>query len=269
VVYNYLIWLFGISLFILILERIFGLRNQAFLRPHFFRDVYFLVFNGEIFGFVLAWLLIKSTAVAGFSFSSIEVFHPLQSLPFAAQCLIYLVLRDFIEFNIHILLHRVPFLWEYHKLHHSVTQMDCMCNFRFHFMEIVVYKTLAYVVPLLLGVPWQVLFVCAIIATTIGHLNHSNLNLDYGVLGRVFNHPRMHIWHHLKTDDPREVKNFGIVFSIWDQIYKTAYFNPKVEPDIGLCDEGELERKAFSQFAWGVCILCCLFYLLLKLGVIS
>jgi len=44
----------------------------------------------------------------------------------------------------HNLLHRVPWLWTFHKVHHSITTMDWIGNWRFHWMEIVVYKTLQW-----------------------------------------------------------------------------------------------------------------------------
>ena len=60
---------------------------------------------------------------------------------------------------------------------------------------------------------------------TIGHLNHANVNLDYGYLKYILNNPKMHIWHHVK-ELPLERKkgvNFGITLSIWDYIFKTNY----------------------------------------------
>ena len=49
----------------------------------------------------------------------------------------------------------------------------------------------------------------------VGHLNHSNIKLDYGILKFIFNNPKMHIWHHAKeypVSHPNGV-NFGITLS--------------------------------------------------------
>ena len=59
--------------------------------------------------------------------------------------------KDFIEWNIHRLLHNVPWLWEFHKLHHSIERLDGIGNFRFYWAEIVVYKTLSYLPLVIIG----------------------------------------------------------------------------------------------------------------------
>lgn len=62
-----------------------------------------------------------------------------------------------------------------------------------------------------------------VISTTIGHLNHANLNISWGPPRYILNSPRMHIWHHEKTRRGRAGKNFAVVFSFWDWVFGTAY----------------------------------------------
>ncbi|MEZ4765120.1 MAG: sterol desaturase family protein [Calditrichia bacterium] len=56
----------------------------------------------------------------------------LSDYPLWAQFIIFFILKDFIEWNIHRMLHTIPWLWEFHKLHHSIEEMDWIGNFRFH-----------------------------------------------------------------------------------------------------------------------------------------
>jgi sterol desaturase/sphingolipid hydroxylase (fatty acid hydroxylase superfamily) len=245
------------------LERLVPWREQKLFRKYLIRDVFFLIFNGEIFGSCLAVLLYQVAGGLSFSFARIEIFHPLQSLSFPVQVLVFLVCKDFIEYWIHRLLHRYPLLWYFHGTHHTVSIMDFWCNFRFHWMEIVVYKTLGYAVPLLLGVPWKVVLISALIATLIGHLNHSNLAFSYGPLRYVLNHPKMHIWHHEVEPDQGGVKNFGVVFSAWDFLFKTAYINDEKQPKIGLAPPDDLlENKAMDSLSWSLSAICVLYYCL-------
>jgi sterol desaturase/sphingolipid hydroxylase (fatty acid hydroxylase superfamily) len=74
----------------------------------------------------------------------------------------------------------------------------------------------------------------------IGHLNHANLNWDYGPLKYVFNNPKMHIWHHAKQlpEDRRYGVNFGISLSIWDYLFGTNYI-PHDGRDIKLGYSGD------------------------------
>jgi sterol desaturase/sphingolipid hydroxylase (fatty acid hydroxylase superfamily) len=131
-----------------------------------------------------------------------------------------------LEWCVHNLLHRVPWLWEFHKLHHSIEELDWIGNFRFHWMEIVVYQSLTYFPLVILGVDGGVILAIAVAVTLIGHLNHSNLNITWGPLRYVVNSPRMHVWHHdyeWPADRPYGV-NFGIALSLWDWLLGTAYW---------------------------------------------
>ena len=68
-----------------------------------------------------------------------------------ATLLTLFVVRDFIQWNVHRLLHRVPFLWEFHKVHHSVQEMGFAAHLRYHWMENFVYKLIQFLPLGLLG----------------------------------------------------------------------------------------------------------------------
>lgn len=92
------------------------------------------------------------------------------------------LIADFIQWNIHCLLHRSPRLWEFHKVHHSVEQMGFAPHLRFHWMETVINKTFQYIPLAMIGFEIQGFFIIHIIIVAIGHLNHSNLGISYGPL---------------------------------------------------------------------------------------
>jgi len=79
-----------------------------------------------------------------FGFKNVVAFE-IGSWPKLAQLLLMFVLADFIQWNIHRLLHHVPFLWEFHKVHHSVKEMGFAAHLRFHWMETVIYKSIQYI----------------------------------------------------------------------------------------------------------------------------
>jgi len=147
------------------------------------------------------------------------------SWPLWAHLLVGFVLRDFIQWWIHRLLHAVPALWEFHKVHHSAEQMGFAAHLRYHWMENIVYRTLEYVPLALIGIGLRDFFIIHIFTLTMGHFNHSNFKLNLGYLKYIFNNPQMHIWHHA-YDLPKERKNgvnFGLTLSIWDYIFRTEY----------------------------------------------
>lgn len=229
---GYFFWLLVVSAVCLILERLWPWRQQQkMLRRQFLQDLLWLLFNGHYAGILVASVAayVFVWAAPGIQFA--KSLNILAEKPFWVQCLCFFLLKDFLEWGIHILLHRIPWLWEFHKLHHSIEQLDWVGNFRFHWMEIVVYQGLTYFPLVILGVSGNVILVIAVIATLIGHLNHSNLNISWGPLRYLFNSPRMHVWHHdhdWPQDRPWGV-NFAICFSLWDWLFRTAYWPTATE----------------------------------------
>ena len=151
--------------------------------------------------------------------------------PVWLQFVVFLVLKDFLEWNIHILLHRFNWLWAFHKVHHSIRELDWIGNFRFHIVEIVVYRSLTFFPLVVLGVENRIILAVAIFATFIGHLNHANIKMDYGPLRFLFNSPRLHVWHHDRVMHGKNGQNFAIVFSLWDWLFSTIYYPDQA--DIG------------------------------------
>jgi len=260
---NYFWWLIGVSLFFFALEIIVPWRRkQPIFRKDFWQDSFYMFFNFFLFS-LIGYNAVSDVFVQLFK-DFLEVFGvtnvvaiEINSWPVWGQLLTLFILRDFIQFNVHRLLHRVPWLWEVHKLHHSVQQMGFAAHLRYHFMETVVYRFFEYLPLAMIGFGITDFFVVHIFALAIGHLNHSNLNVDFGPLRYIFNNPKMHIWHHAKEvpDSHRYGMNFGITLSIWDYIFRTNYI-PHEGRDIPLGFEGiekypegfiEQQMKPFRQ----------------------
>ncbi len=224
---GYLFWLLLVSLLCLVLERIIPWRrDQKLLRRGFVQDLFWLFFNGHYAGIVIAHIAAFSLAWAYPSIESAKNIALLSEQALWVQFLVLFLLKDIMEWAIHNLLHRVPWLWEFHKLHHSIEEMDWIGNFRFHWMEIVVYRGMTYFPLVILGVDERVVLAIAVLSTLIGDLNHSNLNITWGPFRYLLNSPRMHIWHH-DHDYPEGREhgvNFGISLSVWDWLFRTAYW---------------------------------------------
>lgn len=98
----------------------------------------------------------------------------------------------------------------------------------------------------MIGIGLSQIFWVGLVKTLIGHLNHANIDINYGPLKYIFNNPRMHIWHHSKVlPDGKNGVNYGISLSIWDYLFKTAWI-PKSGRDIELgFDDVENFPKGF------------------------
>jgi sterol desaturase/sphingolipid hydroxylase (fatty acid hydroxylase superfamily) len=152
---------------------------------------------------------------------------------------------DFIAYVLHYLQHRLPILWQFHKVHHSAEVMHPISNFREHPVDNFAYKLFTglgygavggaavvifgYVpsVPSLLGVP-LLMFIFNLLAY---NLRHSHIWLRWpGAWSMVLPSPAHHHVHHSCHPDHID-KNFAFMFPVWDVIFKT-YCMPADNRDV-------------------------------------
>ncbi len=257
--YFYPIGLVIISAFVMALEFFFPWRQeQRQLRKTLPSDVIHLIFNGHFLGVILFGMATHHILPHLDAFLSDADLHSsiyrnsASDLSLWLQIPLALLFIDLLQWGVHNLLHRVPFLWRFHQTHHSVVdgEMDFIVSFRFQWVEVVIYKSILYLPMAWLGFSAETAMVHALFGTLIGHLNHSNLNISWGPLRYVLNNPRMHIWHHDYDGDAGNAVNFGIIFSCWDWIFRTAYL-PEGQPRrIGFPKVEEFPKDFLGQTAW-------------------
>jgi len=246
---NYFYGLIGISLLVWLLEIAFPWRkNQALFRKDFWLDTFYMFFNFFLLNLIVLIALSNTASklfddilgIVGLSVSSFQLFD-VNNLPLWLGLLIFFVVSDFVQWNTHRLLHRSNFLWNFHKVHHSVKEMGFAAHLRYHWMEPIVYKSLLYIpIAIIGGFDAQQVAIVHFFAIVVGHLNHANLGWDYGFLKYIFNNPKMHIWHHAKKlpEHVRYGANFGLTLSLWDYLFKTDYI-PHNGRDIELGFDGD------------------------------
>ena len=258
--YAYPIALALISLLVLALEWAFPARpEQKKLRASLPQDLLHLVFNGHFLGvmiyaasktYVLPYLdgWLEAAGLKDTLYRSVAAdWHV------GVQIVVALLALDFMQWGVHNMLHRVPWLWTFHQTHHSVKdgEMDWIVAFRFQWVEVVVYKMMQYFPLAYLGFGYEAMMVHAIFGTLIGHLNHANLDWDYGPLKYVLNSPRMHLWHHDAHSQERGgTSNFAIIFSVWDWAFGTAYMPAHPPKKIGFEGVEAFPHTFFGQTMW-------------------
>ncbi|WP_445731178.1 sterol desaturase family protein [Mariniflexile sp.] len=246
---NFFYGLIAISLTVWLLEIMFPWRkNQSIFRKDFWLDTFYMFFNFFLLNLIVLIALSNTVSelfkdllkTIGLPISSLQLFD-VDNLPQWLGLFIFFMVSDFVQWNTHRLLHRIPFLWNFHKVHHSVKEMGFAAHLRYHWMEPVVYKSLLYIpIAIIGGFDAQDVAIVHFFALAVGHLNHANLGWDYGILKYVFNNPKMHIWHHAKKL-PKHVRfgvNYGLTLSLWDYIFKTNYI-PHSGKDIELGFRGD------------------------------
>lgn len=216
----------------LIVERLRPAQRRPLVARGHRQDLLYTLLN--------AALVVPLVVALTISFS--EVLH--RSLPWlvlarigvvprwAAIAVIY-VAMDGMNWLAHLANHRVRVLWRFHELHHSQEDMSVLTVFRTH--------PLIHVSYLIALIPGIVLLANGALPTTllviyggIVAFAHSNTNLGFGPLERIFVSPNYHRIHH-KVDGPQDV-NVGFALTIWDQMFHRAVFpTPEtIRTDTGL-----------------------------------
>ncbi len=133
------------------------------------------------------------------------------------------LLLDLWTYCWHRLNHVVPFLWRFHRVHHTDPDMDASTGVRFHTGEVVMSAGLRLGVVLLIGASvWHVALYDAMFLPIV-LFHHSNLKLprwlDYGLLALIVT-PAMHRVHHSRWR-PQTNSNYGSVLPWWDMVFRT------------------------------------------------
>lgn len=132
---------------------------------------------------------------------------------------------DFMSYLIHLLSHKVRFLWCIHSVHHSAKEMKTSVTFRGSFAKFLVAPHVTLWLPLLGFHPVMFVIIASfeqLYAIPL-HLSEklipkSKTNLPW--IKKIFITPLIHRLHHA-TDSIYLDTNYGITFSIWDHIFKT------------------------------------------------
>ncbi|HEY8126039.1 MAG TPA: sterol desaturase family protein [Methylocystis sp.] len=165
----------------------------------------------------------------------------------------------------HYLKHRIPFLWEFHKVHHTAEALTPVTNFRNHPIDNIFF---GYMLAMFIGsasgiLAWafgrttesftvdgkNILFIFFL--WTIGHLQHSQFWIPFrGILGHIVLSPAHHQIHH-STDPKHFNRNFGSVLAVWDWMFGSLEMPSTKNPRLkyGVEEEGVDPHSSFGLLA--------------------
>lgn len=222
----------GILAVILVVERV----RPAQIRPVVARghrqDALYAVLNATLVVPLVVALSLSLTAVARQDLPWIVV-PPFGYLPQWSVMMLIFVAMDGCNWLAHLANHRIRVLWRFHELHHSQEDMSVLTVFRTH--------PLIHVSYLVALIPGIVLMANGAVPTAllVGYagfvaFEHSNTNVGFGPLERIFVSPNYHRIHH-KLDGTQDV-NLGFALTIWDQVFGRAVFptDATIRTDTGL-----------------------------------
>lgn len=155
----------------------------------------------------------------------------------------------------HLVTHKVPLFWRFHRVHHADRDMDVTTGFRFHPVEILASMGLKIGLVYLLGPSALAVLVFEILLSGTALFNHSNLALPRPLdrtLRLVLVTPDMHRVHHSVYREEHD-SNYGFALSVWDRLFHTYVPEPKSGHEamtVGL--EWQDERPARLGWALGL-----------------
>jgi sterol desaturase/sphingolipid hydroxylase (fatty acid hydroxylase superfamily) len=207
-------------------------------------DVLFFYFNVFVFGLLFGWAVLSFATISHGVFAGlVAAFGALPAAPlpgFISRLIVTVMV--FLGYELgywlnHWLSHRVPFLWEFHKVHHSATVLTPVTNFRVHPAYMCVFiNILSVVTGLANGLGGYLLgqevdqfglsgsnIILVVFIYSYVHLQHSQIWIPFtGWLGRVFMSPAHHQLHH--SNNPAHFnKNMGSCLALWDWMFGTLY----------------------------------------------
>ena len=225
------------------------LPNRQRKAKHSARNITIGAFNAVILAILFAPVLFRLTTWT--ESNNFGLLH-LIDLPIWALAIVAVLLQDAWMYFWHRANHRLPFLWRFHKVHHSDPEMDASTAVRFHTGEILISAVLRLGIIALLGLSlWQVLLYDLLMMPII-LLHHSNINFPEKLdrfYRALFASPAMHRIHHsperIETDS-----NYGTIFSFWDRLARSFRLRESIaEVKYGLSEFTGNETESFSVLA--------------------
>ncbi len=131
------------------LERIWPLHpNQGTFRAEWTTDAFYFVAThlpSQLINFLM--LLPAALAAPWLAIPQLQAY--VRNWPFVVQLLAVILVADLSQYLVHRMFHKVPALWRFHAVHHSIRTMDWIAGSRSHFFDIVVTRGLI-MIPLAL-----------------------------------------------------------------------------------------------------------------------
>jgi sterol desaturase/sphingolipid hydroxylase (fatty acid hydroxylase superfamily) len=209
------------------IEYYFPLRpSQKRFRSGWFTDVvhffatHLLVNVGTYIVFVVLHLLF-------YKFIDFPLQFAIRSQPVWLQFLEAWMIAHLSFYLIHRLSHTNPYLWKFHIIHHSSSELDWLASVRVHPIDGIVGNIVIGLPLFLLGFTKETFGIYLIFSAILPIFNHANTKLSFPVLRWIIATPEFHHWHHSKDLKSCNFSGFPAI----DLIFGTFYLPQNRPPD--------------------------------------
>ncbi len=179
--------------------------------------------------------------------------HP--SVPWTAQIGLGLLLRSLIGYGVHVAMHKTPFLWRIHRIHHTDTRIDVTTTVRVHPLEFAIGMAVVTALTPGLGLAAAALMLYELLDAAMAAFTHANIRMPPALeraIKLVLVTPAMHRLHH-SAWQPETDSNYSATFSWWDRMFGTFRDRPADElasVRLGLDDADRSRADSLGWLLW-------------------
>jgi len=203
------------------IEALFPLRAQRVLRAGWETDLkHFFVSHAGVQLLSFAALIPAQVLFAWAV--QLDFQRAVAAQPIWLQVVEIIVVVDFATYWIHRAFHQVPWLWNFHAIHHSSLQMDWLAGSRMHPVDVVVTRSVAILPVFVLGFAPPAFYAYLAIVSFHAVFIHANVRWHFPYLRWIVTTPEYHHWHH-SSDEEGIDKNFVSFLPAWDVLFGTAH----------------------------------------------
>ena len=220
-----LLLFWGALLFFLALELLVPYRPNTISKvKRWINNLALTLLNSLLLRLVFAAALVSTLAyVNTHKVGILNVTHA----PAWIKLLLTVAFMDFMLYVWHLLNHGVPFLWRFHRVHHSDLNMDVSTATRFHIGELAMSAAIKISLIFFLGASALGVLIFESAVVFSAQFQHSSMRVPKWletIYWTLFVPPSMHRIHHSVIIKERDT-NYGTIFSVWDRILGTLLTN--------------------------------------------
>ncbi len=174
----------------------------------------------------------------------------------------HFLIDDFSKYIVHRWMHKWPFLWALHKVHHSATNLTPMTVFRTHPLEGVVFTLRSALAQGLTISTFVYFFGSSVDLYTIlganlfvfffnvfgSNLRHSHIGIRYWKwLEYILISPAQHHLHHSIAKEHYN-KNYGAALAIWDWVFGSLHHSEDTDSlTLGLGTKDDQKKHTLKE----------------------
>lgn len=206
------------------IPHITGYRSR---KKHIFRNLILVFFVFNCFGITGAWFAFWLPFIKQNQFGLLNILNPHPVISIAVGIL----LADLDAYILHVVSHKLSFLWKFHRIHHSDNEPDSTTSLKTHPVEVVIFAAWRTVTFALLGISLTSFVIFFTLLLPVLFIQHANLKFPRWLEKPLNLFIATSAWHRVHHSDEQIYtdSHYGNLFSFWDRIFGTYHKNINIE----------------------------------------